>query len=56
MLDTHFNLADPESWLIILIYAGFWSYSYYSLVVLLIHIRQRNNSIESEEKSLEVSS
>ena len=44
-----------ESWLIILIYAVFWGFSYYSLITLLIHTRQQNNSIK-ESESLEVTS
>ncbi|MEM8723833.1 MAG: hypothetical protein AAGE84_31925 [Cyanobacteria bacterium P01_G01_bin.39] len=42
-----FNLDNPESCLIILIYAGFWGYSYYALILLLIHTYKRNRSIES---------
>ena len=45
----NFNLSDPESWLIIVIYAGFWGYSYYSLIKLLIHIHQQNNLIREEK-------
>ena len=39
-----FNLEQPESWLIILIFAGFWVYSYYSLFVLLVHTYRQNQS------------
>ena len=39
-----FNLEQPESWLIILIFAVFWGYSYYSLFVLLIHTYKQNQS------------
>ena len=49
------NHTYAESWLIILIYAVFWGFSYYSLISLLIHTRQQNNSIE-ESESLEVTS
>ena len=39
-----FNLEKPESWLIILIFVGFWVYSYYSLYVLLVHTYKQNQS------------
>ena len=39
-----FNLEQPESWLIILVFAGFWVYSYYSLFVLLVHTYKKNQS------------
>ncbi len=51
-----FNLNNPESWLILLTYAGFWVYSYYSLVVFLIHLRKQNRLIENEDNSLNISS
>ncbi len=38
------NLGQPESWLIILIFVGFWVYSYYSLFVLLVHTYKQNQS------------
>ena len=50
------GLASPESWLIILIFAGFWGSSYFSLVSLLIHIYQRDSSSKSEEQPLEITS
>ena len=41
--NTHnFALSSPESWLIILIYAGFLVCSYFSLVKLLIHLHQQD--------------
>ncbi len=46
---SSFNLDSPESWLILLIYSGFWVYSYYSLVIFLIHIRKQNNLIKDLE-------
>jgi hypothetical protein len=53
--DLHsFARSNPESWLIILIYAGFWGYSYYSLIKLLLHICQQDNLAQEEEKSLEI--
>ena len=42
LYDSGFNFDTPESWLILIMYAGFWVYSYYSLVVFLIHTRQEN--------------
>lgn len=55
-LNTNsFNLSSPESWLIILIYAVFWGYSYYSLIALLIHTRQQN-PLEESEQPLEITS
>ncbi|MEL6930818.1 MAG: hypothetical protein AAFO95_19625 [Cyanobacteria bacterium J06600_6] len=51
-----FNLSNADSWLIILIYAIFWGFSYYSLVTLLIHTRQQHNSIEDSETPLEITS
>ena len=47
---SSFNLDTPESWLIILAYVGFWVYSYYSLVVFLIHIRKKNQSIANNQQ------
>ena len=44
---SSFQIGSPESWLILTIYTGFWIYSYYSLIVFLIHIRKQNNSIEN---------
>ena len=38
---------NPEFWLILLTYIGFWGYSYYSLVILLIHTRKHNRSLEN---------
>lgn len=56
-LNIHsFNSANSESWLIILIYAVFWGYSYYSLIMLLIHLRQENKPIEEEKQALEITS
>jgi len=52
--NNSFNLYNPESWLVISIYAIFWSFSYYSLVTLLIHTRQQDNLVEEPEKSLEI--
>ncbi|MEO1671644.1 MAG: hypothetical protein AAFR77_12815 [Cyanobacteria bacterium J06631_2] len=54
--NNSFNPYNPESWLIILIYAIFWGCSYYSLITLLIHTRQQNNLMEEPEKSLEITS
>jgi len=56
-LNTN-NLSplNAEFWLIILIYALFWGFSYYSLISLLIHTRQQNNSIEESEPPLEITS
>ncbi|MEM6613686.1 MAG: hypothetical protein AAF652_15790 [Cyanobacteria bacterium P01_C01_bin.72] len=54
--NNTFNLHNPESWLIIMIYAIFWGYSYYSLIMLLIHTRQQHNLMEGSEKSLEITS
>ncbi|MDJ0570560.1 MAG: hypothetical protein QNJ53_16155 [Pleurocapsa sp. MO_192.B19] len=59
--ESSFNLDldSPESWLILLIYIGFWVYSYYSLVVFLIHIRKQNRmakNMELEDNSLEITS
>ena len=48
-----FSPTDAESCLIILIYAVFWGFSYYSLITLLIHTRQQNSLIE-ESESLEI--
>ena len=42
LYDFSFNFDNPESWLILIMYAGFWVSSYYSLVVFLIHTRQEN--------------
>lgn len=42
LYDSSFNLDNPESWLILIMYVGFWVYSYYSLIVFLIHTRQEN--------------
>lgn len=52
-----FNLNSSESWLILLIYAGFLLYSYYSLVVYLIHTRKQQRiaeNLELEESSLDI--
>ena len=43
------NLDNPESWLILLIYIGFWVYSYYSLVILLIHTCKQHRLMETME-------
>ena len=48
--------SNAESWLIVLIYAVFWGFSYYSLIALLIHTRQQNSSIEESDRSLEITS
>ena len=53
---SNFNLDNPESWLILLTYIGFWTYSYYSLVILLIHTRKQNQLLENEEDSWEITS
>ena len=53
---SRFNLDNPDSWLILLIFAGFWIYSYYSLVVLLIHMRKQSLLLENEEEPLEITS
>jgi len=53
---SSFNLDNPDSWLIMLIFTGFWVYSYYSLVVLLIHTRKQNLLLENEEEPLEITS
>ena len=44
-----FSVDSAESWLILLIYIGFWAYSYYSLVIFLIHIRKQNRLMENME-------
>lgn len=44
-----FSHSNAEFWLIILTYAVFWSFSYYSLIILLIHTRQQNSSIKKSE-------
>ncbi|WP_019504016.1 hypothetical protein [Pleurocapsa sp. PCC 7319] len=52
----NFNLDSSESWLILLIYAGFWLYSYYSLVICLIHTHKQQRiaeNLELEESSLD---
>ena len=51
-----FNLNNAESWLIILIYAVFWGYSYYSLIVLLLYLHKQNKLTQSDKKSLEITS
>ncbi|MCC0177514.1 hypothetical protein I4641_11045 [Waterburya agarophytonicola K14] len=54
---SNFNLDNPESWLILIMYVGFWVYSYYALVVFLIHTRQQNRlteEIDLEENSPDV--
>jgi len=51
-----FNLNNPDSWLILLIFAGFWAYSYYSLIILLIHTRKQNALLDNEDDSLEITS
>ena len=48
LVRSNFDFHTPESWLIMLIYGGFWFCSYYSLVVFLIHIRQQNRLRENE--------
>lgn len=53
---SRFNLNNPDSWLILLVFTGFWAYSYYSFVVLLIHTHKQNLLLENEEESLEVTS
>ena len=45
--DLNFN--TPESWLVLLIYSGFWFDSYYSLIVRLIHTRKQNRLLENGE-------
>ena len=47
LYESGFDFNRPESLLILTIYAGFWIYSCYSLVVLLIHVRKQNNSVEN---------
>lgn len=54
--NIHFNLDNPESCLIILIYAVFWGYSYYSLILLLIHTYKQNRLPEAKDNSIEVTS
>ena len=52
-----FNLNSSESWLILLIYVGFWLYSYSSLVIYLIHTRKQQRiaeNLELEESSLDI--
>ena len=49
LYESSFNFNDPEFWLILAAYAGFWIYGYYSLIVFLIHIRKQNDSIENIE-------
>ena len=51
--QSSFNLDSPESWLIVLSYAGFLIYSYYSLVICLINIRKSVNSQQSTVNSFE---
>lgn len=52
--QSSFNLDSPESWLIVLSYAGFLIYSYYSLVICLINIRKKNRLLETKENPIEV--
>ena len=52
--QSSFNLDTPESWLIVLAYAVFFIYSYYSLVVCLIHVRKENLIQEMEDNPLEI--
>ncbi|MDJ0594364.1 MAG: hypothetical protein QNJ72_31050 [Pleurocapsa sp. MO_226.B13] len=50
-----FVTDNPESWLILSIYIGFWGYSYYSLVIFLIHTHRRHRlqeNMDLEEKGL----
>jgi len=54
--QSSFNLDTPESWLIVLAYAGFLIYSYYSLVICLIHVRKENRLLETEDNPLEITS
>lgn len=49
LYGSSFHANSPESWLILTIYAGFWLYSYYSLVIFLIHLRQENKSVDNIE-------
>lgn len=51
-----FDVDNPDSWLILSIFIGFWVCSYYSLVMCLIHTRKQNRLLENEEESLEVTS
>ena len=46
---SNFSFNTPESWLVLLIYGGFWLYSYYSLAVCLIHTRKQNRLLENSE-------
>lgn len=39
---SNLNLDSPDAWLILLTYLGFSLYSYYSLVIFLIHLHQKN--------------
>lgn len=48
--QSSFNLDTPESWLIIMAYAGFWIYSYYSLIVFLIHTHKENQSATNNQQ------
>ena len=50
--ESNFNLGNPEPWLVLLMFIGFFGYSYYSLIVLLIYTHKNNQStinIEAEE-------
>ena len=47
--ESNFNLENPESWLILLMFIGFLGYSYYSLIVLLIYTHRKNQSIANIE-------
>ena len=45
---SNYSLESPELWLILISYAGFWLYSYYSLIIRLIHTRKQNRIMENE--------
>lgn len=44
---SNLDFNTPESWLVLLIYSGFWLYSYYSLTIRLIHTRKQNRLLEN---------
>lgn len=44
---SNLNFDTPESWLVLLIYSGFWLYSYYYLTIRLIHTRKQNRLLEN---------
>ena len=44
-----FHLSSPESWLVLLIFVFFLSYSYFSLIVLLIYNHKKNRLLDRIE-------